>query len=103
MKKEKGFRANMIQGHGRQDVCLKGFLVAYYKGTHFELVAEKTRQNGQMGSDRQQGGVHIGDCGATGVEFVVNKLVIKEGSDCCGELGGVCVTKGNGGMEPGRS
>ena len=34
--------------------------------------------------NRQQGGVHIGDCGATGVEFVPNKLVLKEGSGCCG-------------------
>lgn len=47
--------------------------------------------------------VHIGDCGATGVEFVANKLVRKKGSDCCGEWGVVCVTKGNGGMVPGRS
>lgn len=77
--------------------------MAYYKDKHFKLVAEKTQNNGQMGSDRQQGGVHIGDRGATGVEFVANKLVIKVGSDCCGECGVVCVTKGNGGMEPGRS
>lgn len=52
-----------------------------------------------MGSDRQQDGVHIGHCGATAVEFVAKKLVIK-GSDCCGEWGVVCVTKGNGGMMP---
>lgn len=47
--------------------------------------------------------MHIGDCDATAVEFVANKLVIKEGSDCCGEWGAVCVTKGNGGMALGRS
>lgn len=58
-----------------------------------KLVAEKIELNEQMRSDRQQGGVHIGDCGASGVEFVANKLVIKEGSDCCGKWGAVCVTK----------
>lgn len=36
------------------------FLVAYYRDTHLELVEEKTQRNGQMGSERQQGGVHIG-------------------------------------------
>lgn len=41
-------------------------------------------------------------CGATGIEFVANKHVVKEGSDCCGERGVVCVTKGNGGMDAGR-
>lgn len=53
-----------------------------------------------MGSDRQQGGVHIGDCGATGVEFVANKLVIKRRLRLLWRIGGgtVCVTKGNGGM-----
>lgn len=56
-------------------------------------MAEKIELNEQMRSDRQQGGVHIGDCGASGVEFVANKLVIKEGSDCCGKWGVVCVTK----------
>lgn len=50
----------------------------------------------------QQGGVHTGDCGATGIEFVANKHVVKEGSDCCGERGVVCVTKGNGGMDAGE-
>lgn len=64
------------------------FLVASYKDTHFEWVEEKT----DGGQHRQQGGVHIGDCGATGVEFVANKLVLKEGSDCCGgEWGGCCL------------
>lgn len=47
--------------------------------------------------------MHIGDCGATGVDLVANKLVLKEGSDCCGEWCAVCVTKGNGGMVPGWS
>lgn len=47
--------------------------------------------------------VHFGDCGATGFKFVANKLVRKEGSDCCGELGVVCETKGNDGMMPERS
>lgn len=74
------------------------FVVARYK----ELVEEKTA-NGQMGPDRQQRGVHTGDCGATGVEFVADKLVIKEGSGCGGEWGVVCVTKGSGGMVPRRS
>ena len=30
-------------------------------------------------------------CGATGIEFVANKHVVKEGSDCCGERGGLSV------------
>lgn len=44
-----------------------------------------------MGSGRQQGAVHIGNCGATGVDLVANKLVIKEGSDCRGERGVCCL------------
>lgn len=54
-----------------------------------------------MWSDRQRGGVMLTeDSGATDFEFVANKHVQKEGSDCCGEWGSgvVCVTKGNGGM-----
>lgn len=48
-----------------------------YKDTHLELVEETTQRNGQMGSERQQGGVHIGDCGATGVEFVAKQTCYK--------------------------
>lgn len=55
-----------------------------------------------MRSDRRQDGVRVGHCGATGVEFVAGELVEK-GSDCCGDWGVDCVTKGNGGMVPGRS
>lgn len=64
-----------------------------YKETHFEVSGREIELNEQIRSDRQQGGVHIGDCGASGIEFVANKLVIKEGSDCCGKWGVVCVTK----------
>lgn len=60
---------------------------------------EEKTADGQMGPGRRQ----RGDCGATGVEFVANKLVIKEGSGCGGEWGAVCVTKGSGGMVPRRS
>lgn len=76
--------ANMTKGHGRQMHDWK-VLVTYYKDTHFKLVAEKTRYNGHMGSDRQQGDVTFSDCGATSVEFVAQKKTIQEGSDCCGE------------------
>lgn len=63
----------------------KHFCFACYK----ELVEEKTA-DGQMGPGRRQRAVRTGDCGATGVEFVANKLVIKEGSGCGGEWGAVC-------------
>lgn len=65
----------------------------FYKDTHFELVAEKT-DGGHTGNKVV---CILAICGATSVEFVANKVVTKEGSDCCGEWGVVCITKGNGG------
>lgn len=90
-------KENMIKGHGRQDAWLRvfgGLLQGYTFGVGGR---KRLDRRGQTGN---RGGVHIGDRGATGVEFVANKLVVKEGSDCCGEWGVVCVTKGDGGMEP---
>lgn len=67
-------------------------LVADYKDTHFKLVAEKTQHNGQTGVRQATGRCAYWRCAAS-VEFVASKLVRKEGSDCCGEWGVVCLTK----------
>lgn len=77
--------------------CKREFVVAFYTVWVSGRNRPITDRRGQTG-DRAVCWI-IGGFGATGVEFVANKSVVKEGSDCCGERGkGVlCVTKGNGG------
>lgn len=87
------FRANMSAVYGRQDAWLKSF---WWLITRIYILSQWQKR---WGGARQAKGW----CAYWRLWFVADKLVVKEGSDCCVERGFVGITKGDGGTVPGRS